>query len=803
MDGRFVIDSLIRTSGAQKALGKLKEEARTTAREIESTGKKLAELRGNTKLKQSLDEATAAARQTEQQLDAVNAKLESGTAGRDTARLIAESDRLAAVLRKEDAAVQKTSTAYNAHQQQITALEAKLSTLTGQLAEEEGEVKRNEEAFRRLAALSRFGDALAQGAKRGAAALGKLLQRANPLPRMLGAAGRMAHYLAARIKRLAFGALIFNGVSAALRSMGSWFQRAVSHSGELSGALARLKGAAATAAAPLLQALTPALTALANAATVAFGYLARLVSFFTGKSVSNMKQTAKAITGVGSAAGKASKSLAAFDEVNRLDESDSSSGADAGSIQPDFDFELEGNPFLDSLLAAIEAGDWAGAGSLLADKVNEMVANFDAAAFGAKLGQAIQNGIDFGVAFLYGIDWDAIGQQLAILLNAALEQIDGYSLGQLLVGPVTAALGFLSGFVGELDWGQLGATISGAFCGALDSIAQALIDFDWAGLFTGICDFLQGLDWVAIFESLMGVITAALSGLLDGLLAVADWLEVNYGPAGDFIVILASFAAALAVVNTAATLWDVACGAATVGTNLFGAAFLFLNSSMGPIAIAVGALIAVIVLLATHWEDVKAVALSVWEGIKKVWGSVCDWFGEKILDPLSAAWQAFAGVFMSLWDGITGGLKGAINAVIGFINGMMSAIANGVNAVIGVLNKLSFDVPDWVPVIGGSTFGFNLPTVTAPQIPYLAQGAVIPANREFLAVLGDQKQGTNVEAPLETIKQALAEVLAGFSGGETVIRFEGDLAQLGRVLQPVIEKEGRRRGPSLAQEVFA
>ena len=57
--------------------------------------------------------------------------------------------------------------------------------------------------------------------------------------------------------------------------------------------------------------------------------------------------------------------------------------------------------------------------------------------------------------------------------------------------------------------------------------------------------------------------------------------------------------------------------------------------------------------------------------------------------------------------------------------------------------------------IGGGHVGFNISTLTAPQIPYLAQGAVIPANREFLAVLGDQSHGTNVEAPLDTIKQAV------------------------------------------------
>ena len=95
---------------------------------------------------------------------------------------------------------------------------------------------------------------------------------------------------------------------------------------------------------------------------------------------------------------------------------------------------------------------------------------------------------------------------------------------------------------------------------------------------------------------------------------------------------------------------------------------------------------------------------------------------------------------------------------------------------------MSFDVPDWVPGIGGSTFGFQLSTITAPQIPYLAQGAVIPPNREFLAVLGDQSSGTNVEAPLATIQQAVAAVMQDMQEGELAA-----LTQVSRLLSQILE----------------
>lgn len=120
---------------------------------------------------------------------------------------------------------------------------------------------------------------------------------------------------------------------------------------------------------------------------------------------------------------------------------------------------------------------------------------------------------------------------------------------------------------------------------------------------------------------------------------------------------------------------------------------------------------------------------------------------------------SFSGDWEKAWKGIKNFLKGIINGIIGFINGMVRGIANGINAVLRSLNKISVTIPDWVPSYGGKRFGFNLGYVSAPQIPYLAQGAVIPPNAPFMAVLGDQKHGTNIEAPLSTIQEAVANVM--------------------------------------------
>ena len=112
-----------------------------------------------------------------------------------------------------------------------------------------------------------------------------------------------------------------------------------------------------------------------------------------------------------------------------------------------------------------------------------------------------------------------------------------------------------------------------------------------------------------------------------------------------------------------------------------------------------------------------------------------------------------------IWNGIWEMIKGVINTVIGGINGMISAVESAINFVIDAINTLSWEIPDWVPFIGGETFGFDIPNVSFYKIPELAEGAVINPNNPFLAVLGDQQSGVNVEAPLDTIKQAVSEVM--------------------------------------------
>lgn len=89
------------------------------------------------------------------------------------------------------------------------------------------------------------------------------------------------------------------------------------------------------------------------------------------------------------------------------------------------------------------------------------------------------------------------------------------------------------------------------------------------------------------------------------------------------------------------------------------------------------------------------------------------------------AWNGIVQVFDGIWGTIVNIVKAPINLIIGLVNGLINAVETGLNWIISGINKISFDVPDWVPIIGGKTFGFSLGKVNWGSIPYLAQGGVV------------------------------------------------------------------------------
>ena len=218
-------------------------------------------------------------------------------------------------------------------------------------------------------------------------------------------------------------------------------------------------------------------------------------------------------------------------------------------------------------------------------------------------------------------------------------------------------------------------------------------------------------------------------------------------------------------------------------------------------------------LLATFGPVFKDVFNAIGTVVKTIIKVICDKI-DMALTALKGILDFLTSVFKGDWEGAWNAIKQIFFGVFDSLHKKAADVLNGIKELVGnvvqgvkdlvsglgdlggaIANKVS---SAWNAVTSGSPAqqSMEAPLASLP-VPALARGAVIPPNRRFLAMLGDQTNGTNVEAPLETIQEALAEVLAAQGGQEITIRFAGDLAQLVRLLSPYIDKENNRRGARL------
>lgn len=816
-DGSIIIDARVNNKGAEADLKALQAKAKSTAQQIAAMDKQIGEATNKrSKLTDDLSSAKQQADATAKELQQVNIKLQSAKAKistLDASKLQEQFKNARAELQKIQSemlsnlnALEEKSDIYykrigrkhpdvpihainqaadfsarsknpelakkesalsqqyarqsekvnqlrnsllslNAVREQVSGLEVRKSSLESAITQHSetiarltGEYKRQEQT---VAGLTQQRAGLAQQLEQEQAAVARTtaqyakqqkVQTQTNAQKVASASYAMQKF-GTRLTGIIAGALVFNVISSALTKMVGWFGSAMQSSDAFRQSLANLQGAASVAAAPLVQTLGSALSYVINLLATGISYLARFISLLTGKSLSAMKSAARGMNSYGSAASgaakdteKATRSLAGFDEITRLDApQNNTSGSGAASTAPNYDFV-----------------DAAGTGL---------------ASMAETIGKFLEP--------LKQIDLTPLKTALQGLLEAAKP------LTQTLFAGLEWA--WYNLFVPMAQWTVESALpafldILAAGCRVLNAALQAL-----APLGQWLWDsFLQPLaSWTG------GIIVTVLEGVADALQNVADWISRNQSLVQNIAVVLGSFAAAWGIVTTAVTLWNTVSALAAAATTALGAAVAFLTSPVGIAIAVIGSLIAAGVLLYQNWDVVKAKLSAAWESIRQA---------------ASSAWNAVGTTIQNVWNGITGTIKGAVNSIIGFINRMISGLCSGLNSMIGMLNKLKIDVPEGVPFLGGTQFGFNIATLTAPQIPYLAQGAVIPPNREFMAVLGDQSHGTNVEAPLATIQEAVAAVMQDYQ--------DGNLAALGQVLATLREILSAIYGINIGDEVI-
>ncbi len=180
-------------------------------------------------------------------------------------------------------------------------------------------------------------------------------------------------------------------------------------------------------------------------------------------------------------------------------------------------------------------------------------------------------------------------------------------------------------------------------------------------------------------------------------------------------------------------------------------------------------------------------------GMKTTLSGTLGFLGGSFLSDWGGAWGMLRLSAASAFSGIAGGIKAPVNGAIAVSNKLISAVVEAVNAVGGALSRLSFSVPDWVPGLGGSSFGINIGRLEAPEIPYLAKGAVIPPRSPFAAVLGDQSSGVNIETPEALLRKIMREELPPPGGGS--YRFTAELDRR-TIFDEVISEARLRQGAS-------
>lgn len=459
----------------------------------------------------------------------------------------------------------------------------------------------------------------------------------------------------------------------------------------------------------------------------------------------------------------------------------------------ELDWPLLGRVLTDGMRAAILTlysfvqtyTGWADLGSSIAACINSAIANIPWMEAGLGLSGFVVGLLHTLIATVQGTDWTALGQNIVSMVSA-IDWVGLFSaMGTLAIDVLQA----INGILNQVDWGAVG-----------QKIMECIEAVDWAGVLSQLGEIINN-NWPLLLAILGAALlpqisTFILSTVLGAVLnALAVFIASVVASIGLWPLLLVAAVSVIlaAIIETLRKHGD----DIRAGVDKFGETIADIIRSAGE---------KVKEIWNGLWLTVKLIGMQLWEDITQGWndfwtniGTALDSAVADIQQGWNDAWTAVSDFVSDIWEGITDTIETAINGIIGLVNGMISAIVDGVNGVIGVLNGFGFDVPEWAQdKLGVERVGFNIDPITAPQIPYLAQGAVIPANHEFLAVLGDQTNGTNIEAPLATIQQALAEVMEAYTGQQDItIRFAGDLAQLARVLKPYIDKEENRRGAKL------
>lgn len=553
-----------------------------------------------------------------------------------------------------------------------------------------------------------------------------------------------------RVKKLALRAFVFTLITRALSVVRDYVWKVIQVNDEAAKAIGRLKGALLTLAQPLLSVIVPAFTALVNILTKVISVIANIVSMLFGTTAKKSEAAAKglykeadAIGSVGSAAKEAKGNLASFDEINTISTSSSGGGAAAAladRLSPVFEqFTTDEYKAKIDELTAYLSGALLALGAILC---------FSGA--NIPLGIALMAAGAIGLVTLIKENWNAMSDRLRAALTNVLSVLGLFALA---IGAILC----LSG--ANIPLG-IGLMLAGA-----------------AMLGTAVT-----LNWNAVNDKTKNTLSALMMALGMTLLAIGAVLCFSGAnlPLGIGLMI----AGAASIAASVAMNWNTA-------PEKTKAAIKSLMGSIGVSLIAIGAVLCFsganlplgIGMMIAGGAAIAAASDLDWSALltklKEMWQNIKQWWNTSVSKFFTADyWKALG---RRIIDGLLSGLKAAWEAVKTWVANAVSWFGNKfVEAQNSIARSNSGRSGGFGTRSGGFGSPSRAPSISRISAPALARGAVIPPNKEFLAVLGDQKSGTNIETPLATMVEAFKQAMAESGGGATTVVIQLDGKEIAR-----------------------
>ena len=553
-----------------------------------------------------------------------------------------------------------------------------------------------------------------------------------------------------RVKKLALRAFVFTLITRALSVVRDYVWKVIQVNDEAAKAIGRLKGALLTLAQPLLSVIVPAFTALVNILTKVISVIANIVSMLFGTTAKKSEAAAKglykeadAIGSVGSAAKEAKGNLASFDEINTISTSSSGGGAAAAladRLSPVFEqFTTDEYKAKIDELTAYLSGALLALGAILC---------FSGA--NIPLGIALMAAGASGLVTLIKENWNAMSDRLRAALTNVLSVLGLFALA---IGAILC----LSG--ANIPLG-IGLMLAGA-----------------AMLGTAVA-----LNWNAVNDKTKNTLSALMMALGMTLLAIGAVLCFSGAnlPLGIGLMI----AGATSIAASVAMNWNTA-------PEKTKAAIKSLMGSIGVSLIAIGAVLCFsganlplgIGMMIAGGAAIAAASDLDWSALltklKEMWQNIKQWWNTSVSKFFTADyWKALG---RRIIDGLLSGLKAAWEAVKTWVANAVSWFGKKfVEAQNSIAKSNSGRSGGFGTRSGGFGSPSRAPSISRVSAPALARGAVIPPNKEFLAVLGDQKSGTNIETPLATMVDAFKQAMAESGGGTTTVVVQLDGKEIAR-----------------------